>query len=187
MEVQVVWSNVSKCRRDSHHSSHSISPNCLPYDLLVLRFTHIVSHWSKTCFLLKLFSPFSVDLLIRAITYRDGRFQLADEIVNVNGASLRYQTNFNHPCLTRLVSHKKYIAGVWQWRRRETFWEAAKERWVDLLSYESTDLDIILKSKMQRYFQHLTSIFTFLKKVKVKEFSSKLDFHLNFTWNFRWT
>ena len=111
VEVQVVWSNVSKCRRDSHHSSHSISPNCLPYDLLLLRFTDIVSHWSKTCFLLKLcrslFSPFSVDLLIRAITYRDGRFQLADEIVNVNGASLRYQINFNHPCTSARVTSDK--------------------------------------------------------------------------------
>ena len=65
-------------------------------------YRHRESLIKKTCFLLKLcrslFSPFSVDLLIRAITYRDGRFQLADEIVNVNGASLRYQTNFNHPC-----------------------------------------------------------------------------------------
>ena len=40
--------------QDSHHSSHSISPNCPRYDLLVLRFTDIVSHWSETCFLLKL-------------------------------------------------------------------------------------------------------------------------------------
>lgn len=100
VQVQQVPSNVSKCRRDSHHSSLSISPNCLRYDLLVVRFTDIVSHWSEACFLLKfcrsLSLPCGVDLLIRAITFRDGRFQLADEIVNVNGASLRYQIDLKH-------------------------------------------------------------------------------------------
>ena len=99
--------------QDSHHSSHSISPNCLRYDLLVLLSTDIVSHWSETCFLLKLcrsiFSPCCVDLLIRAITYRDGRFQLADEIVNVNGASLRYQMDFEHVWQNKII-----FAGVWQ-------------------------------------------------------------------------
>ena len=99
--------------QDSHHSSHSISPNCLWYDLLLLLSSDIVSHWSETCFLLKLcrsiFSPCCVDLLIRAITYRDGRFQLADEIVNVNGASLRYQMDFKHVWHNQIT-----ISGVWQ-------------------------------------------------------------------------
>ena len=99
--------------QDSHHSSHSISPNCLWYDLLLLLSSDIVSHWSETCFLLKLcrsiFSPCCVDLLIRAITYRDGRFQLADEIVNVNGASLRYQMDIKHVWPNQIT-----FPGFWQ-------------------------------------------------------------------------
>ena len=88
-----------ECQPHSHHSSHSISPNCLRYDLLPRPlYRHRESLLIKKLVFFRnslsvgLFAVQCVDLLIRAITYRDGRFQLADEIVNVNGASLRYQT-----------------------------------------------------------------------------------------------